>query len=176
MVSSKTMDTILIHVSLAIISTVARFSRPLAVSISMMAMDTLYTTVDITGSMAIAWLRRPLAIAIVAMKSLDSVVITSRMAIAITRFSLSRPLAISIPAIVSCKTMDTIFINISLAIISTIARFSRPLSVSMMAMDTLHPTINVTGSVAITRLSLSQHQHCGKGEGEAGDDGGHGDG
>merc|ERR1712106_771236 len=90
-VTIKTMDAVFIHISLAI--AIARSSRPLAISISMMAMDTLHTTVDITGSMAIAWLSRPLAIAIVAMKSLDSVVITSRMAIAITRFSLSRPLA-----------------------------------------------------------------------------------
>merc|ERR1739838_1277612 len=99
--------------------------------------------------------------------------VMSTIVIAVIFLTISSPLSI---AIVSSKTMDTIFINISLAIISTIARFSRPLSVSMMAMDTLHPTINVTGSVAITRLSLGQHQHCDQGEGEAGDDGGHGDG
>ena len=99
--------------------------------------------------------------------------VMSTIIIAVIFLTISSPLSI---AIVSSKTMDTIFINISLAIISTIARFSRPLSVSMMAMDTLHPTINVTGSVAIARLSLGQHQHGDQGEGEAGDDGGHGDG
>merc|ERR1712215_330984 len=105
MIMPCVMPSIIITIILLSISSC---SRPLAIAsiVTIQTMDTIFIDMSLAIVPTIAWHGRPLTIAIVAMKSLNSVIIASSMTIAIAR--ISRPFPIDTIVMMSMVSMMSV--------------------------------------------------------------------
>merc|ERR1712215_384957 len=106
MIMPCVMPSIIITIILLSISSCG---RPFAIAsiVTVQTMDTVFIDISLAIVPTIAWHGRPLTIAIVAMKSLNSVIIASSMTIAIVR--ISRPFAVA--TIVMMSTVSMMSVN-----------------------------------------------------------------